>query len=249
MHALVFCLFGIKIGSLLSCGLAALTVTVVHLGGRLDTYYYGVWTMPNALVLDLGLSVVTICTVVWTLLGSIFIICLRLPKTSTWHIAPYMLPKFLKDLGRNLSYTLQHSPIVTTGPKGQTKWSFRAFHLMISKTLLVALGTFAFIVMPTCTIVTVYREQWLTTLAPKFKDIKERLPIPLTCGEMFPDMAKAWKELDEQHLETQPVIFESLCWEYSKIFSFVTIFGAVFGALVSALALVTVAVQYGRNRD
>jgi hypothetical protein len=239
----------VKLGSLLSCTLAALTLSFLHLFGQRDTYLFGVWTIPNALVVDLGAVTLVVTSVVWTVVGSVFILCFRLPSSSWLHISPYTISENLRKASRNLSYTLLHTPVFQIL---DAKWkvSGRAFQLMMAKSLILWIALFAFIVMPTCTVVTVMREQWLHHLSVQSTktDIPDySTPIPLSCGDMFPDEADVWTTIDSKHADVNAKYFESLCWQYSKIFNFVIVFGSIYGLLISVLAVFTAAIQFGKS--
>lgn len=228
-------------GTALSLGLALGTFSLLHWFGHRDTYLYGIWTIPNALIVDVSVISFTCTVVIWILLGSLFIACFKLPS-GFFHIEPYSLPDFLAGFAKSMGYTLNHTPVFTFN--GRKNFSSKALSLMFTKSLFVFLGLFAFVVMPACTIVTVLREQIIARNA--LPALQNRLYVPMTCSEMFPENAAFWKPIDDKHDWERDDIFESLCWEPAKLFRFMIVWGAGFGLLTSLICLVTVSLQYGR---
>lgn len=230
------------LGTSLSLGIFIGMAHLLHGLGHRDTYFYGIWTIPNALIVDISVISFTSTVVVWILLGSLFIACFKL-QSGFFRIQPYSIPDFLVGIAKNLSYTLNHTPVFTFN--GRKIFSSKALSLMFTKSLFVYLGFFAFLVMPTCTIVTVLREQLFARLTEGRVDQTD-VATPMSCSQMFPDKAAYWKPIDDQHDWDRFDVFESLCWEPEKLSRFIIIWGAGFGLLISLLCLMTVSLQYGR---
>jgi hypothetical protein len=232
----------IVLGTALSLGISVGMAFLLHGLGHRDTYFYGIWTIPNALIVDISVISFTCTVVVWILLGSLFIACFKL-QSGFFHIEPYSIPDFVVGFAKNLSYTLNHTPVFTFN--GRKIFSSKALSLMFTKSLFVYLGLFSFVVMPTCTIVTVLREQLIARLSGGLVN-HTSVVTPMTCSQMFPAEAAYWKPIDDQHDWDREDVFEALCWEPAKLSRFITIWGAGFGLLISLICLMTVSLQYGR---
>ena len=234
MHIIAFLVLGLKLGSLLSCGLSLLLCSIFHLFGRVGTYSYGVYTLPRALLSDIGVMTIFNTMVIWIVLGTMFIICFK-PGAGWWRIRPYTLSPALGVAGRNMSYTLHHTPV--WGGTMRSSFSYKALSLMMTKSFLISMAMFTFIVMPTCTVVAVIREQDVGRLTQRTGQ------LPARCSELYPDQASYWEE-HETGLSSKS--FESLCWTYSDIIKFMIVWGTSYGFLISGLCLGTIAIQYGR---
>ena len=252
MHVAVFGIAATLLGTALAYGLSCLVVGTLHLFGYRESYYYGIWTVPNALFLDITLVTFAVSAIVWPLIGSLFIFCLKWPlQRSWWTIEPFEAKsQTWIQFGKNMSSILLHSPIISfVVEKNKIHFSMRAFHLMLSRILLIALATITFCVMPCCTVVTVRREQLLRERADHFRSLNRDPPIPFTCGEMFPEASKFWSEKDAKYFEGNEVIFESLCWKFNEIFQFGSFFGMFYGFILSLLCVLTVSIQYAQKRS
>ena len=244
MHVAVFALFAIILGGVFSYAVAGFMVGLSHLFGHRDSYYYGVWTIPDALVVDLAMVTVVVTCFAWILIGTLFIHCAKWAnRSSWWRIAPYEVSSTWKQFGNNLSSILHHSPILRF-EGGKAKLHLRAVHIMLSKTLLIALGTITFGVMPCCTVATIHREQNIRERSKYFENSDRKFPIPLTCGEMYPSQVPLWSHQDAKNFKGTEKIFESLCWRFEDIFQFCSVFGLIYGFVITILCLLSVVVQH-----
>ena len=234
MHVVSFGVVMLILGASASVFIGVLLVSILHLFGYRSTYHFGVWTLMDALVVDLFLISGTVTLVVWPLISSSFIFCLK-HASSFMKIDPYKLPSF--TYGANeLAITLQHAPIFAKN----VSISLKSLQIMTAKSSFIAFAVFSFIVMPTCSFVTVFREQRLGSLET----------APLTCGAMFPEHAMFWADMDAAAAKTDKIkIFESLCWKFTDLIWFTTAWSAVLGALLAFASTLTVAIQFGSSKD
>ena len=224
MHIAIYAGLSVLLGSSLAAGLAAGTVSAFHLFGRRDSETMGVWTIPNALVVDMFFVNMAVAMFVWPLVGSVFIFVFK-----RGFISPFSLSEYAKSLAKDLPYTLCHTPIFSWR-EGAKSFSARSLQVMVSKAFLVACVFFTFIVMPTCTFITLHREQKISKLGAIPQNCAELRSVSLT-GRPEPERVE---------------IFESLCWDFLFTVKFAGIWGAAVGSLVSIASLFTAILQYAK---
>jgi hypothetical protein len=234
MHVISFGVVMLILGASASVFIGVLLVSILHLFGYRSTYHFGVWTLMDALVVDLFVISGTVTLVVWPLISSSFIFCLK-HASSFMRIDPYKLPF---TYGANeLAITLQHAPIFAKN----VSISLKSLQIMTAKSSFITFAVFSFIVMPTCSFVTVFREQRLGSMET----------APLTCGAMFPEHATFWADMDATAGagNNKMNFFESLCWKFTDLIWFITAWSAVLGALLAFGSTLTVAIQFGSSKD
>lgn len=227
MHISVFTVLIMLLGTAVSTATAVACSSVLHLFGARPSHEMGVWTMPNALVIDLFADIFIVTLIVWPLVSSVFIYCLR--RGVVDH---FTIPAWLRPLRKGLPLTVWHTPIVTLrgGQNGKHSFSWVAFQLMITKAVVIAFALFTFVVMPTCAIVTVKQQSEM------FNKLPNR---PHSCS--------AYKILNDPGYNLSPTyhdVFESLCWTFAYTLQFVAIWSSATGAAVAGLSLCTAAIQF-----
>ena len=127
---------------------------------------------------------------------------------------------------RGLPSTLSHNPIFGLAD-GRMQFQVSALSAMATKYILIGLGLFAFLVMPTCAFLTVHREF-------RLKDA----PLPLSCAAMFPDLKG---DVGGESLDGK--VFESLCWSFGFTTVCCTLWGAGLAVVLSVVGLLTAGAQ------
>ena len=243
MHFVVFGSVLVILSAALSAAIGLAIHKVTHftfLG--MPLYHFGVWTLPNALMMDLVSIAMTITMTFWPLVSSLFIVSLK--GASVFSVSTYQLPEWAHTVSKDMAYTLYHKPIFGVNGK---RISMRAAKLMSAKALMVGFVVFAFVVMPTCTVVTVIREQHLSSLGLD--------KPPTSCAAMFPAQAVYWtpfdekfpRVLDESDFASQ--VFESLCWTDQYAALFTAVWSASVGAGIALVSYTTAVLQYGERPD
>lgn len=232
MNVIIFGIIMLVFGSSLSVFVGVSLLSIMHLFGYRSMYHFGVWTLMDALVVDLFVISGAVTMVVWPLVSSSFIYSLK--HGNSLKIDPYWLPQWLSNGSKDIALTLHHTPLFSS--RGRSFFSWKSLQVMASKSSFISFAVFTFIVMPTCAFVTVLREQRLGQFDQ----------IPLTCQDMFRDETE-WEAPrgGENNSHNEP-IFESLCWEYADLLSFTAFWCAGLGALLALVSTLTAAIQYGQ---
>jgi len=198
----------------------------------------GLWTLPNALVVDLFVVNALVSLLTVPLAGSLVYRGLRQRKARNIAV-PSLYPSYRKSI----PYSLSHYPcLVYDQNTGKTSFSISRFGVMASKSVLISLVTFAFCVMPTCSILTVLWDVNITRLGR----------APTNCEDMInfhallnPALASPQPPLDPSSPDGSGRIFESLCWQFATFFSFEIVWGAILGLVLASLGVVTALIQFG----
>jgi len=228
MHVVSFILLMTLFGSAIAVFIGVSIASFIHLFGRRSMINYGVWTLMDALVLDLFLISGAVTVLVWPLISSSFIFALK-HATGFIKIDHFLLPDSLAKSGKEMAAALHHSPIFSK----TSFFSLKSFQVMAAKSTFIAFAVFSFVVMPTCAFVTVFREQKIARLEK----------LPLSCAEMHSHQALFWGDAADRDDE----IFESLCWKFSDLFFFVAAWCASVGALLGFMSASTAALQFGKH--
>ena len=225
MHVAVYGFLSLIIGGL-TAGLVGISAfSLLHMFGHRSVQTMGVWTIPNALVVDLFFVIYIISFTVWPILSSGFILAYRTGK-----ISPFSAPA--SSVG--LSFPFLHTPMISIRDS-KYNFSLKGFQLMAYKAFLIGSGLFTFVVMPTCTFATVQREKRIGRLHKH----------PQQCSDFFVTV----DDETEYSLDDWggPKVFESLCWTNDFTYLFVTIWSVSVGLILALFCVVTAAIQYGNR--
>jgi hypothetical protein len=99
---------------------------------------------------------------------------------------------------------------------------------MMSKSAFISIVTFAFGVMPTCSFLTVYRDNEL---------VNSGVYRPTKCQDIYPTITNEPQYSDE-------IFFESLCWNVWAVIVFEMCWGACLGLLLTTISVTTAMAQY-----
>ena len=195
--------------------LGGVTSAILHVFGwnPKSSLQMGVWTLPNALVLDLFLINLIVIPLVWPLLGASYMYFVSSPpRPWEW-----------------LMRVFDSSTLFRSEPFIGKSFSAAAIETMLIRSVLLALASFTFIVMPTCAWVTVARELRLFSVSAK--------TIPLSCQAMWPD------DLLDNVTSADGEIFEALCWPYWTTLIFSSAWASGLTFLICLIGTTAVMVQ------
>lgn len=198
----------------------------------------GLWTIPNALVVDLFFVNMLVALFIVPMAGSWVYRKIRILKSRNISI-PSIFPTWRKSL----PYSLSHYPcLMFDQATGKTKFSVSRFGVMASKSALISLVTFAFCVMPTCSILTVLWDLNIQRLGRAPSDCSDIVNFHALLNDA---VAQRITTRTGATPEGSGRIFESLCWEFSTFFWLEIVWGSVIAFILSILGVVTALVQFG----
>lgn len=221
--------------------IGALIPTLFHIpsGGFNQVLTTGLWTIPNALVVDLFFVNALVSVLTVPLAGSLVYRGIRVRKSNNVPV-PSIYPNYRKYI----PYPLSHYPcFIYDQSTGKTKFSAFRFGVMANKSILISLVTFAFCVMPTCSILTVLWDVNIQRLgrAPTNCDDMINFHALLNPALVSPQQVS----LADPKPDSTGKIFESLCWQFATFFSFEIVWGAVLGCGLAILGVITALIQFG----
>jgi hypothetical protein len=234
LHVGVVAPIFVLIGSAIGFGIGYLTTSVHYwVTGPDRVYDMGVWTLPNALLVRLLSGCFWTTIVVWPLVGSSLIVLWSRqwmsPLERVFGRGRSADAIHTPDEDIRVPHPLRHCPLVTR----DGRFNRHNFNNVISRSITIFLVTFAFAVMPTCTMVTVLRESKLSGVRPR----------PLRCQDMNPPSYPP----EGYGISFNGVVFESLCWDLGKTLMFDSIWAAVYGAVLGAVSAFSAIFQFGQK--
>jgi hypothetical protein len=238
----VYCSFVVFGHMVLGGGIGALVPSLFHIPKNFDDVLTtGLWTIPNALVVDLFVVNMLIALLTVPLAGSLVYRKLRVRKSRNEPI-PSILPNWRKSI----PYSLSHYPcLVFDQNTKKTKFSFSRFGVMASKSVFISLVSFAFVVMPTCSILTVLWDLNIQRLgrAPTNCDDIVNFHALVNGAALTSDVAA------DPNPPKDGKIFESLCWQFVTFFAFEIVWGAIVACCFASLGVVTALIQFGPTQS